>query len=1144
MAGENINRKLNIYINDREVVNSMRGVGSEMARVRNEMRNLNAGADNYNQRLAELRSTYTRLSQEQARFRSEIAETPSLLRRMSSALGPVASGMIAAFSIGSLVSGTMAAFGNAKRVIFEFEQGVADLSAITGASGKDLEFLKNAAIQLGESTKGGAVAVLEAYKLIASAKPELLNNVDALNQVTEATLILSKAAGMEMPAAATALTDAMNQFGVDASQASVFVDSLANGAKYGAAEIPQVTEALLKFGAIARSSNVDIKESTALIELLAENGLKGADAGTALRNILLKISAPDALPKEAQEIIGKLGISMEFLKDKTIPFQQKLEALKPLLVDNANVVKVFGLENTTAALNVISHTERLKELASKMGEVGTAEQQAAIKMDTVNNKTELLKSKYDSLILSIGTGKGVVSGFFKFFIDGASNALTGLIRLNSSWDELYSKAKADGQKTGASSFTRRFNSLAGTGSDADIAKSIKTVAERDYKMYEKQYREYENKKIELSKTLSSESDRKAFLAREFDPKLKEELTRNLAEQAAIIREARKKMNPPKPVTTENTTENTVVTGLSDKEQKAADAAAKKSEKQLSDAKKNAEDNLKIENDLQKSLNDSKAKADELKFGLIEDDFTRERALINAEFDKKIEDFELNIKKEQEAIDKLKSNIANPATSKDDLVSYKKQLKDRLEIQENYNQAMLSTDQTRDLKLGALQEKFLQKNIQDQEKANARDLLNLRTKQNNELASIQSLEDAKTILSQTLSADELAKIKTLEDAKKAVKEQHLKEEYDLQLTYLSSISTEYKNFLDGQTVDGFKILTAEQRDEILANLDAVANKISEIGVNKNNIDTTEVATNKPNLSGIDLLGFSMEQWQGAFDNLDSFDGKMQTLQTTVTGVQNAFGMYFQFLEAGERKNLQKFEANNRKRQDALSTQLEKGIITQEVYNARKEKLDADLAKKKAEIEYKQAKRERAIKAGSIIANTAMGIMQIWGHSPDPTGLSQATLTAIIAGIGALNLGLVMAQPLPDKNGFKAGGFTGYGPTDGVAGDVHFGEYVVPNKVLFSNDPVVPNIMGYLDAKKQGKTPQLQEDIGSSSTTSQGGSGSASTDMQVVYALNRNSAILEKLEDDGVQAYLVNDYQAAKKMRDKIKEVTKNETNAKP
>jgi TP901 family phage tail tape measure protein len=315
---------------------------------------------------------------------------------------------------------------NAFDTIKQFDQALAGLSAITGATGKDLDYLKNQAIELGKGTKGGAVAVVEAYKLIASAKPELLENVNALNQVTEAVLTLAQASGMEMPDAATALTDAMNQFGADASQATVFVDALANGAKYGAAEIPQVTEALLKFGAVARTSNVSIQESTALIELLAENGLKGADAGTALRNVLLKISAPDALPRRAQEEFARLGISLETLKDKSIPIQQKLELLKPLLKDNASIVKVFGLENATAALNVLGHTERLKELTSKMNENGTATEQANIRMDTLTGSIDKLESAWGSFVLSLSEKGNAGGSFLKFWVNDAIETLSML----------------------------------------------------------------------------------------------------------------------------------------------------------------------------------------------------------------------------------------------------------------------------------------------------------------------------------------------------------------------------------------------------------------------------------------------------------------------------------------------------------------------------------------------------------------------------------------------------------------------------------------------------------------------------------------------------------------------------------------------
>lgn len=538
MAGKKeIPRELSIYINDKAVVNSLGGITREITKTNAEMRSLNKNSASYDEDLKKLQNTLGQLKDRQSDFRNEIYQTNTLFGKMSSLLGPVATGLLSAFSIGSVIGTFASAVSDAVKTINDFEQGIANLSAITGATGQDLKYLKEQAIAMGESTIGGAKAVVEAYQLIASAKPELLDDVEALNKVTEATLLLAKASGMEMPAAANALTDAMNQFGADASQAAIFVDALANGAKYGAAEIPQVTEALLKFGAVARSSNVSIQESTALVELLAENGLKGADAGTALRNVLLKLSAPDALPKEARTEMERLGISMEFLKDKTIPVQEKMEALKPLLKDNASIVKVFGLENATAAINVIGHTDRLKELTAKMGEFGTANEQASIKMDTVNNKTQLLKSKYESLILSIGSGSGVISNFFKFFIDGSDGALSSLIRLNSSWDDLNKKAKKEGQKSGSSAFQERFNNLMGTGTDAEIAQSIKTVAEKDYKLLQKEYAENAKKLKDFNPYAIN------FGESGKDLQLKNEsLTKSLNEQAALIRESAKKIN--------------------------------------------------------------------------------------------------------------------------------------------------------------------------------------------------------------------------------------------------------------------------------------------------------------------------------------------------------------------------------------------------------------------------------------------------------------------------------------------------------------------------------------------------------------------------------------------------------------------------
>jgi TP901 family phage tail tape measure protein len=310
--------------------------------------------------------------------------------------------------------------------VVEFDQAIADLSAITGAGGKDLQFFKDQAIELGKTTKGGASAVVEAYKLIGSAKPELLENADALNQVTEAAITLAKASGLDLPDAATRLTDAMNQFGAPAEKAGHFIDVLANGAKFGAAEIPQITDALLKFGAVAKTSNVSIEESTALIEALAEKGLKGAEAGTGLRNVMLKLSAPDALPKEAKDMLDKLGISFDKLKDTSLPFSERLKELKPLLTDNAALVKTFGTENAVVATTLLSNIDRVDELTVSMGNLGTAQEQADIRSKTLGEAFSNLGNSWNSFILSLTNGERSTDGFRRF-IDFLSNNLPKIL---------------------------------------------------------------------------------------------------------------------------------------------------------------------------------------------------------------------------------------------------------------------------------------------------------------------------------------------------------------------------------------------------------------------------------------------------------------------------------------------------------------------------------------------------------------------------------------------------------------------------------------------------------------------------------------------------------------------------------------------
>ena len=328
-----------------------------------------------------------------------------------------------------LAFGGLSIIKGAGKTIVDFDKNIQDLRAITGASGSDLEFFKEQAKELGTQVEGGASSVIEAYKLIGSAKPELLQNAEALDAVTQSAITLAQASGLELPDAATRLTDAMNQFGAPAEEAGRFINVLANGALFGSAAIPDVTDALLKFGAAANTSNVSLEESTALIEALASKGLKGAEAGTALRNVMLKLSAPDALPKEAQKAMAKLGISFEDLTDTSKPFSKRLEALKPLLTDNGALIKVFGKENSIAATNLLNMTDEVADLTDKMETQGTVQAQAAQNTDTVAFAFNELKETWNKFILDLDAGAGIgdkIKNMLKFLAENLDTIVSVL----------------------------------------------------------------------------------------------------------------------------------------------------------------------------------------------------------------------------------------------------------------------------------------------------------------------------------------------------------------------------------------------------------------------------------------------------------------------------------------------------------------------------------------------------------------------------------------------------------------------------------------------------------------------------------------------------------------------------------------------
>jgi len=354
-------------------------------------------------------------------------------------------------------------------VAVEYEKALDDLSALTGLTGGDLTALENVGKGLQEIDINGqkvistGTDVLNALKLVGGAQPELLKDADALGQVTEQAIILSKASGDDLEPSVNALTTVLGQFDLAAGESARVINELAAGAKEGSSEIPQTTDALQKFGTIAKTVNVSTGESVALIELLADRQLKGAEAGTQLRNVLVKIASADSLPKKAQEAFKELGIDVNVLKDSTIPLEQRLRELGKAQGDVTALTEIFGNENLQAATIITDGLGRYVELTEKVQGTSEAYTQAAIRSDNASTSFQNLKNKaVNELQDRFSTLTPALSSVADFF--GRVSDNVGLVDI------------AFAQLTGGATLVRRLFKSLGLVSD-ETSDKVATVKE-------------------------------------------------------------------------------------------------------------------------------------------------------------------------------------------------------------------------------------------------------------------------------------------------------------------------------------------------------------------------------------------------------------------------------------------------------------------------------------------------------------------------------------------------------------------------------------------------------------------------------------------------------------------------------------------
>lgn len=279
-------------------------------------------------------------------------------------------------------------FSKAADVGVSFSQSMADLSAITGIVGDDLKQLEENARRFGKESGLGADTAARAYTVLASQIQVADIGMDGLNKLQEKSITLAQASGMSLDAAAESLAGTINQFGLSANEANRVINVLAAGSKYGAAEISELSQSFKVVGAAASAMGLDVESTAGALEVLSKANLKGAEAGTALRNIILKLNTT-------------LGIDLGETSLSTA-----LDALKPKLNDATYLSKLFGAENIAAAQFLIQNASAVDEMTRQLTGTNVAEEQAAIRTQTTAQRMAELRAQMDDIKISITNATG------------------------------------------------------------------------------------------------------------------------------------------------------------------------------------------------------------------------------------------------------------------------------------------------------------------------------------------------------------------------------------------------------------------------------------------------------------------------------------------------------------------------------------------------------------------------------------------------------------------------------------------------------------------------------------------------------------------------------------------------------------------
>ena len=331
-------------------------------------------------------------------FRNGTNNLSGVLKTVGGGIESLGKGMTTKLTLPVAAAGTAIVATSAK-----FEAGMSKVSAISGATGGDLEQLKQKAMEMGAKTKFSASEAADAFSYMAMAgwkTEDMMSGIDGI-------MNLAAASGEDLALTSDIVTDALTAFGLSAQDSSHFADVLAATSSNANTNVSLLGESFKYCAPACGAMKYSAEDASIALGLMANSGIKGSQAGNTLKNAIVNMVKPT---DNMQIVMDKLGLSltdsqgnMLSLREVLVQLREKFNGLSEEEKANA-AATLFGKESMSGMLAVINASDAdFNKLAGAINNAdGSAEKMAETMNDNLSGQITILKSTLETLCLQLG----------------------------------------------------------------------------------------------------------------------------------------------------------------------------------------------------------------------------------------------------------------------------------------------------------------------------------------------------------------------------------------------------------------------------------------------------------------------------------------------------------------------------------------------------------------------------------------------------------------------------------------------------------------------------------------------------------------------------------------------------------------------